>query len=433
MSASESIIKFQDKTRDIDQLFSLLPEKATIVTAMAAAEPAEFFNHIHSKVQNKSKWRVFCANPSRPFPCFSNAELAGQIEFIPMFLTSAVRKLQGNNLIHYIPQHLSQWSDNLIKSEHVNVFWGTCSPPDERGFVSLGLSNCYESEIIRNADITILETNPNVPVTFGGTCIHISEIDYFLKADYQIPTIEPARADECDTKIAEIVCDLISDGSTLQLGIGGIPNAVAELLESKKDLGIHTEMINDAMMNLYKKGVVTGTQKTLWPRKIVGAFALGSKDLYTFLNNNPGVVFEPAKVVNDPYRIGQNYKMISLNTAVEIDITGQVCSESLGHVELSGVGGAADTHIGAQRSPEGRGIIAMRSMTPKGDSKINFELLPGAKVSISRNDVDTIVTEYGVAVLKGHSVAARARQLIGIAHPSQREKLEFNAKKFKYI
>lgn len=433
MTQTDAGTHYGSKLKSSQEIFELFPERANIVTAMAAAEPLDFFQQLPYQVREQSRWRIYCANPSQAFRCFTDQSLAGRLEFVPMFLTPAIRKLQGHNFIHYIPQHLSQWSDNLVRDNNIDVFWGSCSPPDKRGFVSLGLSNCYESEIIRHAKLNVLEINPNVPVTFGGTCLHVSEIDYFVPCEYEIPSITPVTADAIDKQIAERVCELIIDGSTLQLGIGGIPNAVAELLADKKNLGIHTEMINDAMMNLYKKGVITGTQKTLWPRKMVGAFALGSQSLYEFLDKNPGVVFQPAKIVNDPYRIGQNHRMVSLNTAVEIDITGQVCSESIGHMELSGVGGAAETHIGAQRSEGGRGIIAVRSMTAKGQSKINFELKPGAKVSISRNDIDTIVTEYGVAKMRGKSVAERARQLIDIAHPSVRDQLRFSAKENSYI
>jgi acyl-CoA hydrolase len=237
-----------------------------------------------------------------------------------------------------------------------------------------------------------------------------------------------------DKMIADFVADLVPNGSTLQLGIGSIPNAIGKALENKQDLGIHTEMMNDTMLDLYEKGVITGRYKTRWPRKMIAAFAYGTDALYRFIERNPLVEFHPASVVNDPYRIGMNHQMISINSAVEVDITGQVCSESLGHKELSGVGGASDTHVGAQRSVGGRGIIVIKSTTLRGDhSKIVFELNPGAKVSISRNDVDTIVTEYGVACLKGKTVSERVRQMIGIAHPKYRESLLHAAQKANYL
>jgi acyl-CoA hydrolase len=236
-----------------------------------------------------------------------------------------------------------------------------------------------------------------------------------------------------DHIIAGYVADLVRDGSTIQLGIGGIPNAIGLALRGKKDLGVHTEMINDTMMDLYLAGVITGKKKTIWPGKIVGAFAYGTRELYDFISDNPVVELQPASVVNDPYRISRNYRMVSINSAVEVDVTGQVCSESVGHMELSGVGGAWETHIGAQRAEDGRGIIAMRSTTPDGKrSKIVFELQPGGKVSVSRNDVDTVVTEFGVARLLGKSAAARVEALVAIAHPDFRTELREKARAARY-
>jgi acyl-CoA hydrolase len=193
-------------------------------------------------------------------------------------------------------------------------------------------------------------------------------------------------------------------------------------------------MINDTIMDLYKSGVLTGRHKTIWPGRITGSFALGSQELYDFIDHNPIVLLHPSSVVNDPYRFGRNFKMVSINTAVEVDITGQVCSESIGHRLLSGVGGAADTHIGAQRSQGGRGIIAIRSTTSdESTSKITFQLQPGAKVSISRNDVDTVITEYGIAELKGRPIGQRVSRLIDIAHPKFRESLLQQAQEVKYL
>jgi len=259
-------------------------------------------------------------------------------------------------------------------------------------------------------------------------------VDYFIENDHPLPTIPAPKVTAVDREIGALVADLIPDGATLQLGIGGIPNAIGEALGPKRDLGIHTEMINDTMMDLFQRGIVTGRKKSIWPGKIVGAFVYGTKALYDFVDGNPLVELHPASVINDPYRIGRNHKMFSINTAVEIDITGQVCSESVGHRELSGVGGASETHIGAQRSPGGRGIIALPSTTRDGSaSKIVFTLQPGAKVSISRNDIDTVVTEYGVAKLSGRSTAQRVKALAAIAHPKFRDELLHNARTERYL
>ena len=192
-------------------------------------------------------------------------------------------------------------------------------------------------------------------------------------------------------------------------------------------------MINDTVVQLVRSGAITGRHKSLWPERIIGAFIYGSDELYEFSHKNPLLELHPASLVNDPYRIGRNCRMISINTAVEIDLTGQVCSESIGHLELSGVGGATDTHIGAQRSKGGRGIIALRSLTRNHESKITSELKPEAKVSISRNDIDTVITEYGIAELRGRTVAERAKSLIAIAHPDHREILTRDANHYGYL
>ena len=410
-----------------------LQNDAQIVLSMAAAEPTAFLSGFHERAAELSGLVVYCANPGRSYPCLSDASLEDRVRYHLMFLTSAVRKQQCHGRVHYIPQHLSRWVANLTRRTEVDVFWGSCSPPDERGFVSLGIGACYESEILRVAKRVVLEVNPNMPTTYGATAVALDRVDVLIENEHPLQTLPAPTIENEDRDIGRFVADLVSDGSTIQLGIGAIPNAIAEELRVKRNLGVHTELINDAILDLYRHGAVTGHRKTIWPEKIVGSFAFGTQELYDFVDRNPCVEFQPSSVVNDPYRIGRNHKMVSINTAVEIDLTGQVCSESIGHVEISGVGGASDTHTGAQRSPGGRGIIAMRSTTgDKRSSKIVFELKPGAKVSISRNDVDTVVTEYGVAELVGRSTAERVAALIAIAHPNFRDELTEQARRVGY-
>lgn len=407
----------------IDHALERIQSGATVVAAMAAAEPAALFTHLGKRCRTLTDVTLHCANPTKSYPCFDDPALAGRLDLRVMFLTASVRDLQGNGRVHYVPQHLSQWARNLSAKGPIDVFWGSCTPPDDRGFVSLGPGACYEPEVLRAARHVVLEINPSLPVTSGATAVPTAWVHAFVTAPGGIPTLERPHPDAIDERIAANVAGLIGDGSTLQLGIGAIPNAIGQALRTKRDLGIHTEMINDVVMDLALSGAATGRCKTLWPGKIVGAFVYGTQALYDFVDRNPAVELQPASVVNDPYRIGRNHRMVSINTAVEIDLTGQVCSESVGHRELSGVGGAAETHIGAQRSDGGRGIIALRSTTKDGRSKVAFELAPGAKVSISRNDVDTVVTEHGVAALAGRSVAERVRALVAIAAPAAREQL----------
>lgn len=418
----------------LDEALSVIKSGSVVVTAMAAAEPQALFERLGCHCADLRDVVVHCANPSRDYECFTRNDLLGRLELRVMFLTSRVRKLQGHGRVHYVPQHLSQWVRNLTRRGTVDVFWGSCSTPDARGFVSLGPGACYEPEVLRSARVVVLEMNPNIPVTSGATHVPLSWVTHFVASEATLPALERAPPDAIDRRIAAHIASLVPDGATIQLGIGGIPNAVGEALRSRRDLGIHTEMINDSMMDLYLAGAVTGRRKTIWPGKIVGSFVYGTRALYDFVHSNPAVELQPASVVNDPVRIGRNYRMVSINTAVEVDITGQVCSESIGHSELSGVGGATDTHVGAQRSEGGRGIVALRASTKDGKgSKIVFELKPGAKVSISRNDVDTVVTEHGIAELAGKTVAERVRALIAVAAPEFRERLLADAREVGYV
>ncbi len=413
----------------------LRSEGRCLVTGMAAAEPQLLYRQLHEILpQRKEKLRIYCANPGQLYPCFDAEGLEEHVEFVVMFLTECVRRKQGPR-VQYFPQHLSQWFKSIREyGPDIDIYWGSCSVPDERGFVTLGPGACYETEAFHAAKIRILELNPNIPATNGSTLVSVASVNYFVHSDLPLPSLKRPTMEDTDHKIAAFVADLVPDQATIQLGIGSIPNAIGLALSSKKDLGIHTEMMNDTMMDLYLKGVITGEYKTRWPRKMVAAFAYGTPELYRFIDRNPVVELHPASVVNDPYRIGFNHRMMSINSAVEIDITGQVCSESVGHRELSGVGGASDTHIGAQRSAGGRGIIVMKSATKDlSSSKIVFELQPGAKVSISRNDIDTVVTEFGVAQLKGKTVAERARAMIAVAHPQFRDELSFKARQANYL
>ncbi len=426
--------EYQRKLTTADEAIRLVKSNQNVVTAMAAAEPTKFFSLLGEHAKSLKNVIIHCANPTTSYSCFTDSTLDQHIQLRVMFLTAAVRKHQGRNMVHYVPQHLSRWVRNLTHERSVDIFWGSCSLPDARGFVSLGVGACYEPEILRAAKTVILEVNPHMPVTAGGTQVALSEVDHFIDNAHPLPTLPAAAIGEKDIAIGQFVAELVANESTLQLGIGSIPNAIGKALEHHRDLGIHTEMINDTIMELYQKGVITGARKTIWPGKIVGAFVYGSQNLYEFIDRNPIVELHPASVVNDSYRIGRNHRMVSINTAIEIDITGQVCSESIGHREISGVGGASETHIGAQRSDGGRGIVALHASTTNNQhSKIVFELKPGAKVSISRNDIDTVVTEFGVAQLSGRSVAERARALIHIAHPQFREELLQNARREGYI
>ena len=419
---------------EIDEVYHSIPSGAKLVTSMAAAEPSLFFQKLSCADHLPKDLSVYCANPQFPYECFRRPDFEGNVELVVMFLTGHVRNLQGHGTVHYLPQHLSRWTQTLLADRPVDLFWGSCSTPDERGFVSLGTGAAYEPEVARAAKRIVLEVNDHLPVTSGDTTLHISQVHHFLRNDHPLPQLsESEKPTPEDLAIGELVADLVLDESTIQLGIGAIPNAVGFHLRHKKNLGIHTELITDSMKELAECGVVTGSKKSLHPSKMIGTFVYGAQTLYDFVHRNPQVELYPASYVNDPLVIGRNFQMTSINSAVEIDVSGQVVSESVGHRELSGSGGAFDTHTGAQRSKGGRGILALNSRTARGESKIVFDLKPGAKVTIGRNDVDTVVTEFGVAELRNRNSSQRAHALISIAAPEFREALLYQAKKAAYI
>lgn len=298
------------------------------------------------------------------------------------------------------------------------------SKPDKHGYCSFGVSNDYTKPAAECAKLVIAEVNENMPRTMGDSFIHVSNIDYIVKTSHPIIELKPPKIGEVEKAIGKNCASLIEDGSTLQLGIGAIPDAVLLFLKDKKDLGIHSEMISDGVVELVEAGVITNNKKTLHPGKIVVTFLMGTKRLYDFVNDNPMVETYPVDYVNDPTVIMKNSKMISINSCVQVDLMGQICSESIGMKQISGVGGQVDFVRGASMCRDGKSIIAIPSTAAKGKvSRIVPLLDEGSAVTTSRNDVDYVVTEYGIASLKGKTLKERAKALINIAHPDFRESL----------
>ena len=307
----------------------------------------------------------------------------------------------------------------------VDVALVQVSSPDEHGYCSFGVSNDYTKPAAQYAKIVIAEVNDKMPRTMGDSFIHVSKIDHIVEVTHKIIELQPPRIGEVEKKIGENCASLIEDGSTLQLGIGAIPEAVLIFLKDKKDLGIHSEMISDGVVELVEAGVITNKMKTIHPGISVVSFLMGTRRLYDFVDNNPSVEMYPVNYVNDPVIIMKNYKMVSINSCVQVDMMGQVCSECIGLKQISGVGGQVDFVRGVNMSEDGISIIAIPSTASKGKiSRIVSLLDVGAVVTTSRTDVDYIVTEYGIAQLKGRSLRDRARALINIAHPDFREGLE---------
>lgn len=433
---------FDSKKITIDEALDIVKPNDEIVSAMASAEPKMFFKHLHERSKRLKNVNVINCLPMEAYPYYMEETYKDSFSMEGWFYSGAIRKAHLHGNISYIPNHLHLAGVKRLDLKRPDVFVGTASPMDKHGYLSLSLSATYEPLMIENAKTVIIEVNPNMPRTFGDTTIHISQIDYVVDVDYQVPEIIISEPNELDMKIGSIIAELVEDGSTLQLGIGGIPNAVTKALMNKKNLGIHTEMLTDGMVDLYNKGVLTGSEKGYFNNKMVATFAMGTKKLYDFIDDNPGVVIKDGFWVNNPYIIGKNKKMVSINTTIEVDLSGQCCSESIGHIQFSGTGGQADTAIGAQNSDGGKSIIALYSTamvtnreTGKKEriSKIVSRLRMGAYVTLSRNDVDYVVTEYGVASLRGTSMKERVIRLIDIAHPDYRDELLEDAKKYHMI
>lgn len=346
------------------------------------------------------------------------------------FVGDNVRKGVNTLAGDYIPLFLSEihwlFQRNILP---LDVAFIQVSPPDRHGYCSLGVSVDVTLSAIQTAKKVIAQINPNVPRTHGDGIIHINKIDYAVEADTSIYIASLGEPSEIESKIGKFVADMVEDGATLQMGIGNIPNAVLHNLHNHQRLGIHTEMFSDGILPLVEKGIITGEDKAIKKGKIVTCFAMGTQKLYDFLDDNPNVHFKEASYTNDTALIRKNPKVTAINSAIEIDLTGQVCADSLGAYQYSGVGGQMDFIRGASLSEGGKPIIAMPSITTKGVSKITPFLKEGASVTTTRAHVHYVVTEYGVVNLFGKGLEQRAKALISIAHPDHREALEIAARK----
>jgi acyl-CoA hydrolase len=334
----------------------------------------------------------------------------GRADFTPIFL-------------HEIPR--------LFREGHLplDVALISVSPPDEHGYCSFGVEVGVTKPAVESARFVIAEINPGMPRVWGSSFIHLSQINMCVPVDYPLPQLPQGTPSPLYTQIAGHVAELIEDGATLQLGIGAIPDAVLSFLKDKRDLGVHSEMFSDGIIDLVEQGVITGRRKSFLPGKIVAAFMLGTQRLYRFVHDNPIIEMRPVDFTNDPFTISRNDNMVAVNSALQIDLTGQVCADSIGCKLYSGVGGQVDFMRGAARSRGGKPIIALPSTALNGTlSRIVPTLDLGAGVTTTRNSVHYVITEYGIAHLFGKSVRRRAEELIAIAHPDFREQLHAAAR-----
>ena len=358
------------------------------------------------------------------------AEYQGIFHHTSLFIGPKTRKAYAEKRIDYIGgTTFSRWPDLFAKNPDLNPHWAfiQVSEPDEEGMCSFGNACCFSEPAARTADRIIAQINPKMP-TLGGKKISLDKIDYIVPAESGLYTIGRAEIDARTQTIADYVAELVEDGATIQLGIGALPDAIARNLMDKKDLGVHSETLTEAMMELVQAGVINNSKKTLNPGICIGAQAAGSEKFYEFIDHHPLFAVYPVDYVNNPYVVGQNYKQTSINSCMEVDLKGQVNSETVGGRQYSGIGGQLDHVRGAQLSEGGKSILALNS-TAKQDtiSKIVPYFAPGNVTTISRYDVHYIVTEYGVADLKYKTERQRALALISIAHPKFRDELKFKA------
>lgn len=366
---------------------------------------------------------------------YAHKEMAQYFRVNSFFIAENVRDIIQEGLGDYTPIHLSDLP-RLFDSGQLplDVALIQVSPPDEKGMCSLGISVDIVKTAAENASLVIAQVNPNMPRTHGDSLLHVYDMDLLVPVDDPLLEVPAPELTEETRQIAENIASLIDDGCTIEVGIGRIPQALLAFLKDKKDLGIHTEMVSDRIVDLVECGAVTGARKTVDRGKIVTSFCLGSRRLYDYIDDNPLFSFKPTEYVNDPYVIRQQHKMVAVNVALEVDLTGQVCADSLGSKFFSGVGGQVDFNRGAAKARGGKAIIALPSTAKGGTvSRIVTHLSPGAGVVTTRAGVHYVVTEYGVAYLHGKSIQERALALISIAHPKFRAQLLREAIEAKYL
>lgn len=435
---------YDEKSMTAEKALELIKDGDYIFSAQAAGEPAAILSKMqHLKETGVKGCELNTCLPLQDYPVFKDKEMKGILDHNGWFFSKALREAHEDKLVSAIPQSSTSILRKVLSRldyEHRRpVVIATVSPMDNHGYFSLSVSSIYERDLIDKGAFTILEVNPNFPRTFGDSNVHISEVDALVESNRPIPIANLAPYTDTDAIIGKNIADLIEDGSTIQLGVGNIPNAVANELRNKKHLGIHTEMFTETMIDLIECGAVDNSQKGLLTGYSVCSFTMGSQRLYDYLDNNPSVLFKSCTFTNDPYTIGLCNKFVSINATLEIDLMGQCASETVGGLQWSGTGGQSETVQGAQMSKGGKSIIAMHSTYKTKDengkevlhSKIVPYLSRNSAVTTSRNDVDYVVTEYGVAWLRGLNITRRVEELIKIAHPDFRDELRKQAEELK--
>jgi len=426
---------YQEKLKTPAETAKMIQSGYVCVSPTCMAQPTAIPQAIAARakkgeLENVKHHSIIALSPAP----FTDPELQEKYDYVSWFTQAAARYSVQNGYSDYMPCHYSEEIALWDMRGTPDVVYAVVTPMDQHGYFSFGLVASECVELIQRAKYVFLEVNRNMPRVFGNNIIHIAQATAVCEFDAPIPTLSPPPVTEKDLKIGHLIAELIPDGATIQLGVGGVPSAVGTCLSDKKDLGIHTELFTDSMVDLIESGVVTNLQKTINTGKAVAAFAWGSQRMYDFLDDNSSIEMQPVSYVNNPYVIAKLKNFISVNSCMEVDFLGQVCAESIGSKHFSGTGGQVDFVRGCNLSSGGKSFIAMAS-TAKSDSisKIKPILTPGAAVTTGKNDVDYIVTEYGVAHLRGKTAGERAKALIQIAHPKFQEELLYEAKKMNLV
>ena len=411
----------------ISNAVSLIQSGHTVFLHSAAATPRELVKAMTARSHELQKVRLVSIHTEWE-ATYTEPEHVHAFYVDTFFVGKNIRKAVNEGRANYIPMFLSEIPRYFRSNElPIDVAMISVSPPDKNGYCTLGVSCDVTKAAIDMAKIIIAEVNPHMPRVLGDGVIHISRIDAAVEVDYPIYAQQINPPSQTELAIGRHVASLIEDRATLRMGIGGIPNAVLQCLTTHKDLGIHTEMFSDGVIDLIKKGVITGKYKSVHPGLLISSFAIGSQRLYDFMDTNLIMRLMDVEYVNNPATIRKNPRVTAINSAIEIDIFGQVCADSIGFRQYSGVGGQMDFMRGAALSEKGKPIIAIPSVTSKGVSRIVSRLQPGASVVTTRAHVHYVVTEYGIAHLLGKNLKQRAQALINIAHPDHREQLQKDA------
>lgn len=411
---------YQERLTSAEEALKCIPNEGRVVTGHCVGEPA-YLMTVMAQQKERYKDVEVCHMVSLGKNEYAQEGMEEHFHHNALFVGANTRNAVKSGRGDYTPCFFYEVPKLFKNALPIDVALIMVTPPDENGKVSLGVSVDYTLAAAKNAKYVVAQVNDQMPYTYGESLLDVSEIDYFVEHSAPLPELKPSVLGDVEKKIGAYCASLIQDGDTLQLGIGAIPDAVLLCLKDKKDLGIHSEMFSDGVVELVEAGVINGQKKSLLPGKIVANFLMGSKRLYDFVDHNKDIAMYPVDFTNDPVIVAKNDRIVCINSSVQVDLMGQACSESVGLTQISGVGGQVDFVRGASMAKNGISILAFSSTAAKGKiSKIVPFLDEGAAVTTSRNDIDYVITEYGIAHLKGKTLKERAKALIAIAHPDFR-------------